>query len=454
MVKLSIRRWVYYKEPQPAPVLSNIYLHCLDDYLNKRKYNWVRFADDIRIFTDDQDKAICIYNELFVFIRTKLKLSLNEEKSGVFNVYEKPFLGYDFIKHKEYVEIRKHKTRKMNVYRKWHDSVIEKVNHEYHIVKDGVLTKKDYSFLFEAEDGVHHLPVEPIDQLNIYGEVSITSSVLSMLAQNDICVSFVDEYGEPIGSFIPQKHNKNAKVLLEQCKKYIDDDIRIRMAREMEEAAFHNMRANLRTYNKKSAIDLKAEIEEISVAIKGLFTINSVSELMLQEARVRQRYYMAFNKIIQNKDFEFNKRSKMPPLDPINAMISFCNTLLYNEFSRIISMYSLDLRIGIIHSSNKRLRTLNLDFADLFKPIISDRVIFSLINKRVITKSDFDFYEDKVLLNAEGKRLVISEFETKLSSPITIDGAKINYRQLMTNEVKNYQKYIVEDVEYKPYKYY
>ena len=101
---------------------------------------------------------------------------------------------------------------------------------------------------------------------------------------------------------------------------------------------------------------------------------------MLVEARARELYYRMINEIISNEDFHFTIRTKRPPKDPINALISFENVYLYNRIATEINKTSLDIRIGFVHFTTNRSQSLNLDLADIFKPIIVDRVIFSLIN--------------------------------------------------------------------------
>lgn len=142
-------------------------------------------------------------------------------------------------------------------------------------------------------------------------------------------------------------------------------------------------------------------------------------------------------------------------MDPINALISFGNTLLYNRIQQIIWKTSLDTRIGIFHSANKRHCTLNLDFADLFKPITVDRVIFTLINRGQIGASDFIVNDDKsVYLNERGKKLFIESFNQKMSSKLNYQDKKISYQQLIETEIRRYLQYIMFGEKYKPYKYY
>ena len=142
-------------------------------------------------------------------------------------------------------------------------------------------------------------------------------------------------------------------------------------------------------------------------------------------------------------------------MDEINAMISFGNTLLYNYILQEIQKTSLDPRIGIVHATSSRSSTLNLDFADLFKPIIVDRVIFTLINLLQI-KKDSHFYKDEsgaTMLNKEGKRIFIMQFDEKLQDSIKIKEKRYTYRQVIIEEIRKFQRYITSEMPYKPYKY-
>lgn len=116
--------------------------------------------------------------------------------------------------------------------------------------------------------------------------------------------------------------------------------------------------------------------------------------MMLIKAKDRQEHYSVFDQILENEEFKFVQRTKRPPKNELNACLSFGNTLLYNQFSSLIWKKGLDIRFGIVHATNRRTRSLNLDFADIFKPIIIDRVIFTMINKKMLMVS-MDFEKNK-----------------------------------------------------------
>lgn len=439
-----------------SPILSNMYLHSLDLFMESRSYFWIRFADNIYLFCQSQGTAIEAYETVSTQLKTSYRLEVNKNKSGVHDVFTKPMLGYDLYRDKGRIDVRKHQYRPSNAYYKWHTSVVQKINQEYHILQDGVLNKKDYALLFENEQEKHHIPVEVVDQLNVYGEVSMSYSVLRTLGDKNIKVSFYDKYGDLMGNYIPERHYSDAAVMLKQCRLYDDSVKHLSLAKQMEIAGLHNMRANLKYYQKRKG---KAFDEYIAVLTQCIVETNEkkdIGGLMLLEARARQKYYTAFNLILDHTEFTFSQRSKRPPRDQLNAMISFGNTLLYNQFLQIIWKTSLNPQISVVHAANRRNYSLNLDFADIFKPIIVDRVIFTLLNCQQIKKEEHFEIDEKggVLLNRQGKKIFLKEFEQKLDTMIVIKGKSITYRQLMRNEVWQFQKYILSGEKYKPYKYY
>lgn len=405
----------------------------------------------------DMQVAEKVYSDITQKLIQEFDLKINSGKSGVYKIFDRRVLGYDFYKRNGVVEVRKHKYQKSNIYGGWYASSLQMVNKEYHLIQEGVLNKKDYALLFENSEEKHHIPVEVVDQINIYNQVAISTSVLTTFAHRNIRCGVFDKYGNVLGYFTPYGCSGVAGAMLKQCELYLDTSKRLLVAQSMEEAMLHNMRANLRYYHKKNpCTELKKLIDEITNDITMINSEKTIDGLLLIEARARHRYYAAFNFILNNSEFRFDKRSKRPPKDAINAMISFGNTLLYNCFLQIISKTQLEPGIGVIHATNRRRYTLNLDFADIFKPIIVDRVIFTLVNLHEIkVETDFEAHEEGVYLSKQGKRIFIEQFQEKLASIITYKGKKITYKKLMQDEVSNFSKHLLESGnKYKPYKYY
>lgn len=192
----------------------------------------------------------------------------------------------------------------------------------------------------------------------------------------------------------------------------------------------------------------------MNTLISKLNEAKDINQMMMLEAQARQKYYQTFNVILEGREFKFEKRTRRPPQDPLNALISFGNTLLYQRIANEINRTSLDIRIGIVHTAGSRPESLNLDLADLFKPILVDRTIFTIINRKMIRPTDFvEVEHDGIYLNKEAKRIFISEFENKLYQKIKVDGSERTYDFIIKNEVQKLKKFFEKNEKYKPYKY-
>lgn len=387
-------------------------------------------------------------------LKNEHHMTLNTKKSSVYEAVTRGILGYDFCEKNGGVEILKHHYQRMHLLHYWRPMHIQRYNQEYHMISDGILTKKDFALLFENEEEKHHIPVEVVQQLNFYSDVTVSANVLKTLSEKQIRASFFDKFGNMVGTFVPEQAKGDGHVLLKQCKVYNDTELRLNIAKQMELASIHNMRAIIRYYNKKK--DLGSYVEKMNQYMQEMNEGKSIEQLLLIEARARQDYYSVFNEVLCREDFVFEKRSKRPPKDALNSMISFGNTLLYNQFLQFIWKTALEPQIGMVHATNKRTYSLNLDFADIFKPIVVDRVIFTLINcKQIRIDEHFEKTEDGgVYLTESGKKVFLTEFQKKLTSQIIIKGKTYNYLNLMEQEVRNYNKFITKGEKYKPYKYY
>ena len=233
-----------------------------------------------------------------------------------------------------------------------------------------------------------------------------------------------------------------------------NEEKRLLIAKEFVIGAGHNINENLRYYNKiKNERISKAILYIDNLIIKEKNAL-SINELMLLEAKVRLKYYSMFNEIIKNKDFYYETRTIRPPKNPINAMISFGNTILYNLVANEIYKSKLDIRIGFLHQAQKRFESLNLDISEIFRPIIVDKVIFSLINKKMINLDCFSFDSGKVYLNKNGKKIFLNAFENKVKVKLKINGYYYDYYSLIKKEVLKLEGAINDNFSYKSFRYF
>lgn len=314
-----------------SPFLSNLYLTDFDKWMEEKEYSFVRFADNINVYVKNLQEGYLVLAQIKKKIQEYF-LEVNTEKTGVFSVYSRRYLGHAFEKVGSSVLVKKYRTKELHVFSKWHKENIEKIDSNYYIVNDGILTKKDFTILFQNEEKKIYIPVETTDSINIYSNIEINASFLQMLNQCNLNLNIYDQYGIYIGSFYSNNQRNRMKCLIKQVEIYREDKLRFEYAKKIEIASIHNLRCNLKYYNKQHPTEiLRENINKLTEEMRQMNEAKSVDELLIIEARCRQKYYLCFNDMICDEDFFFVRRSKRPPQDAINAMISFGNVFLYQK---------------------------------------------------------------------------------------------------------------------------
>ncbi len=334
----------------------------------------------------------------------------------------------------------------------------------YYLFNPGVLERKDNTLKFtpfeEDENGEYicpgqprYLPVEDISEFYVFGSLRANSSLYNFLGQKDIAVHFFDYYENYTGSFMPRDFLLSGKMLLAQTTHYQNKKKRIVIARKFIEGAAFNMIKNLKYYDKRGK-DLEPIIAIIENYAQRISSINEVDELMGLEGNIRITYYDAFNLILN--DFEMGNRSKQPPHNEVNALISFGNMMCYSQGLRAIHQTQLNPTISYLHTPGERRYSLSLDITEVFKPILVDRVIFKVLNKKEIQEKHFDKKLNKCLLNDAGKKIFVKAFEDRLNETIQHRTLKrnVSYRHLMKLECYKLSKHLLNLEEYKPFKMY
>lgn len=321
-----------------------------------------------------------------------------------------------------------------------------------YVFSHGELKRQANTLYFESENGRKYIPVENTSTLMIFGEVTLNKKLLVFLSQNEILLHFFNYYGYYVGTYYPREHYNSGYMILKQAEHYIDDPKRLGLARKFIEGASTNILRVLKYYNARDS-ELEGSIAEIETLQAKIAVQNGIEELMAIEGNIRDRYYSAFNAILKDERFYFDKRTKRPPKSKLNSLISFGNSLLYVAVLGEIYKTHLDPRIGFLHATNFRRFSLNLDVAECFKPIIVDRAIFYLLNKQMLKETHFMTELEKVYLNEKGRAIFVREFEEKLKSTIKHDKLKrnVSYRRLIRMELYKLEKHMMGEAEYKPF---
>lgn len=333
----------------------------------------------------------------------------------------------------------------------------------YYLFNPGKLSRKDNTLKFvpveetdcgtEREGQARYIPVEAVSSFYVFGSLTANSALYNFLGQNDIAVHFFDYYENYTGSFMPRDSLLAGKMILAQTKHYQEKKKRVMIAKCFIEGAVYNMLKNLQYYNRRGK-DMEPFICTIKNFAERISTTNAVDELMGLEGNIRQVYYDAFNLILN--DFEMGNRTKQPPRNEVNALISFGNMVCYAECLRAIHQTQLNPTISYLHSPGERRYSLALDISEVFKPVLVDRVIFKVLNKRELQEKHFDKKLNSCLLNTAGKKVFVKALEERFNE--TIQHRKLNrsvsYKHLIKLECYKLAKHLLNMEEYKPFKMY
>lgn len=327
----------------------------------------------------------------------------------------------------------------------------------YYFFNPGRLSRQDNTLKFTPVDerGVEgqprFLPVETVEELYVFGALDANSSVYNFLGSEGVCIHFFNYYEHYTGSFMPRDYLLAGKVQVAQARHYFEPKRRLPIARLLLEGAAFNMLKVLRYYHNRER-DLEAPIEAIGQYQSELPGAGSAGSLMGLEGNIRQTYYSAFDVIL--RDFDMGGRSKRPPKNEVNALISFGNMLCYSQCLKQIYHTQLNPTISFLHEPGARRYSLALDLAEVFKPLLVDRLIFSLLNKRTLQADDFRWDLNRCLLKPSGAKTFTQAWDTRLNETIKHRSLNrpVSYKHLIRLECYKLVKHLIGDEDYKPFK--
>ncbi len=323
----------------------------------------------------------------------------------------------------------------------------------FYVYNNGDLKRKDNTLRFTSYDGdKRDIPIERIDDIYVMTEMTFNTAFLSFISQYGIPIHFFNYYHFYTGSFYPKEKLLAGQLLVKQVEHYIDYDKRLTLARKFINAAADNIYRNLRYYNGRGK-DVSAYMKEIDYLRKKIMKTATIEELMGTEGNIRKQYYAAWN-VIVDQNIQFEKRIMHPPDNMINSLISFVNSLIYAKVLSEIYHTQLNPTISYLHEPGVRRFSLCLDIAEVFKPLIGDRLIFSLLNRNQITEKSFTKELNFLHLKKESSKLIVKELEERMKKTIMHKelGRQVSYQYLIRLEAYKLIKHLIGEKEYEGFK--
>lgn len=328
----------------------------------------------------------------------------------------------------------------------------------FYLFNPGRLARKDNTLKFtpvDEETGqegqARYLPVEDVDNLYVFGNLDVNSALLNFLGKSGVTAHFFDYYEHYTGSFYPKEYLLAGKMQVEQTRHYLSPKKRILVAQRLLEGAAVNMVKNLRYYQNRGK-DLDEDIGQIETLAGRIPETTQVDELMGVEGNIRQVYYGCFDRIVPG--YAMGNRTKQPPNNELNALVSFGNMMCYTVCLDAIYHTQLNPTISFLHEPGARRYSLALDLAEVFKPLLVDRTIFRMLNKKELQPSDFVTELNRCTLKERGRKAFVQVFEDRLRETIQHRslGRSVSYKYLVRLECYKLAKHLIGADEYKPFK--
>jgi len=309
----------------------------------------------------------------------------------------------------------------------------------------------------ENKEELAQIPVELVDRAYLAGNILITDRALQEFMKRDIYIAMFSSRGKFEGMFIPER-SRDVSVRIEQVKRSEDENFRVNVAKKLVLGKIKNecwvVFRRLRGKYRRPVRKIKTNTEKFR---RMLIRARTIDEILGIEGFSTKLYFSFFDLLIENPRFSFEGRTRRPPLDEMNAMLSYGYTLLTSELVGICYAVGLDPYIGIYHRSRYGSPALALDLIEEFRAPLVDSLVLKLVNQKIIRPDDF-YYKERpykaVYLNRFGRKKFFKYYNDRLNVEIThpLFGKRYTWRRILEIQARLMAKVITGEIdEYPPF---
>ena len=291
---------------------------------------------------------------------------------------------------------------------------------------DAFVRKERETFIVEINnEKVFQAPIHSIENIVCFGFKPLTPQVMAFCAENNVGISYLTETGQFLARvYGAQKGN----VLLRKAQyAFSDNEFQcLQIAKPIIAAKVSNYRYILlrhqRNHPENCSDDVVLSSEIMGKRITNIQQAESLDELRGYEGECATLYFGSLSSLItvQKEDFLFTQRTKRPPLDPANALLSFLYAILVNDVRSALETVGLDPQVGFLHQIRSGRPSLALDIMEEFRPVLADRLAVTLINRGQLRSTDFEERPGgAVLLGDKGRKTVIGAYQERKQDSVT-----------------------------------
>lgn len=291
-----------------------------------------------------------------------------------------------------------------------------------------------------------------IEQILIFGKSQITTQAIRTCLWQNIPIAYLSRLGYCYGRVLPIERGYRQLSRYQQELSLLDKLI---TAKNLVTAKIKNSRVLLqRQYRRNSNSNLVVSIDTLQHLLTKIPQVDNLQTLMGYEGAAAESYFSAFGEALNHPDFIFLARSRRPPGNPVNALLSFGYQVLWNHLLTLIELQGLDPYQACLHQGSERHAALASDLIEEFRAPIVDSLVLSLIHHRSINADrDFSYRDGGCYLNDTGRKQYLSSFIQRMDELLSSeDGDKQPRWDLLTQQVKQYKQFVYTPTySYQPY---
>ncbi|WP_281889841.1 type I-C CRISPR-associated endonuclease Cas1c [Paenibacillus sp. YYML68] len=319
---------------------------------------------------------------------------------------------------------------------------------------DNVVVLKD-------EEKLGRLPLHNLEAIITFGYTGASPALMGYCAERSISLVFFTAHGRFLARVIGESKG-NVVLRKKQYKISEDEALSAKIARNFIVGKLYNHKWMIermtRDYPLRIDVDqFKSISQQLSAAILDVRACEDLGRLRGLEGQAATSYYKLFDSMIlqQKEDFYFHSRSRRPPLDYVNAMLSFAYSLLASDVAAALEGVGLDAYVGYLHRDRPGRASLALDVMEELRGVVADKFVLSLINKRIVNKDDFIKKENgAAIMRDEGRKKFLAAWQDKKQEKITHPylGEKISWGLVPHAQALLLARYLRNDLdEYPPF---
>ncbi|MBU6172555.1 MAG: CRISPR-associated endonuclease Cas1 [Planctomycetes bacterium] len=312
----------------------------------------------------------------------------------------------------------------------------------------------------EKDKKIQEIRLKDVSQLNLFGAVQVSTQAIQILLQEDIPLAYFS-FGGWFQGMTQAVGLRNILWRREQFRKADQPRFCLSLAKELVIGKIRNQRTMIQRNHIEPPMEVLDFLKSLMIEAKR---VHSIGSLLGVEGVAARTYFSAFSGLIKDNAtkkmsvasdedvvalatspegtdafrFDFEKRNRRPPRDPINALLSLGYGVLAKDLTVMCATVGLDPYLGFYHQPRFGRPSLALDMMEPFRPLIVDSAVISAINQRMVTLDDFISAGDAVALTAKGRKSFYLAYEQRMDQLVThpMFGYRVSYRRLIEIQVR------------------